>query len=64
MDAFEQFVRAGLELNGLAVDDVDLAVIRAADAVYGPGMRALAQADLRTVWAESDLDPSRPPVQP
>lgn len=61
MDAFERFVRAGLDLNGLPCDEVDIAVIRAADAVYGPGMRALAAADLRDVLPEVDLDPGRPP---
>ncbi len=64
MDAFERFVRAGLELNGLIVDEIDIAVMRAADAVYGPGMRALAAADLRKVFPEVDLDPSRPPRTP
>ena len=64
MDSFEQFVRAGLELNGLAADDVDIAVIRAADAVYGPGMRALLAADLRDVLPEVDLDPARAPRTP
>ena len=62
MDAFEQHVRAGLELAGHEVDDVDLAVMRAADSVYGAAMRALARADLTGVWAEPDLDPSRAPV--
>lgn len=62
MDAFEQFVRAGLELAGHAVDETDLAVMRAADSVYGPAMRALGQADLSGVWAELDFDPSRAPV--
>ncbi|MEA2349223.1 MAG: hypothetical protein QOG41_1801 [Thermoleophilaceae bacterium] len=61
MDAFERYVRSGLELAGIPVDDVDLAVMRAADAIYGPGMRALAGADLREVMPEIDLDPSRPP---
>jgi hypothetical protein len=61
VDAFEQYVRAGLELAGMQVDDTDLAVIRAADAVYGPGFQALAQADLRDVRLEADLDPSRAP---
>jgi hypothetical protein len=64
VDAFERFVRAGLELNGLIVDEVDIAVIRAADAVYGPGMRALAGADLRDVLPEVDLDPGRAPRTP
>ena len=61
MDAFEQHVRAGLELAGHEVDDTDVAVMRGADAVYGPGMRALAAADLREVWVEPALDPSRAP---
>ena len=54
-------MRAGLELAGMTVDDTDLAVMRAADAVYGPGFRALAEADLRDVVLEADLDPSRAP---
>jgi hypothetical protein len=62
MDAFERYVRAGLELQDIAVDDVDLAVMRAADAVYGPAFAALAKADLADEWVEPDLDPSRPPV--
>jgi hypothetical protein len=61
MDTFEQYVRAGLELQGMAVDDLDVQIIRAADAAYGPDMRALERADLRAVWPETDLDPSRPP---
>lgn len=61
MDAFEQHVRAGLELAGVTVDDTELAVMRAADKAYGPGFRALAEADLRDVMIEADLDPSRAP---
>jgi hypothetical protein len=61
VDAFERYVRAGLELAGVPVDEVDLAVMRAADAVYGPGMRALAAADLSGVVPELALDPGRPP---
>jgi hypothetical protein len=64
VDAFERYARAGLELNGLTVDEIDIAVIRAADAVYGPGMRALAAADLRDVMPEVDLDPGRAPRAP
>jgi hypothetical protein len=64
VDAFERYVRAGLELAEVPVDDVDLAVMRAADAVYGPGMRALAAADLREVLPEVDLDPGRAPRTP
>jgi hypothetical protein len=61
VDVFERYVRAGLELADVPVDDVDMAVMRAADATYGPGMRALAAADLREVMPEIDLDPSRAP---
>jgi hypothetical protein len=61
VDAFEQHVRAGMELAGMTVDDADMAVMRAADAVYGPAFEALANADLRDVELEADMDPSRPP---
>jgi hypothetical protein len=61
MDTFEQHVRSGLELQGVAVDDTDMAIIRAADAVYGPGFKALADADLAHVWMEPDLDSGRAP---
>jgi hypothetical protein len=64
VDAFETYVRSGLEQAGIPVDDVDVAVMRAADAVYGPGMRALAAADLREVMPEVDLDPGRAPRSP
>jgi hypothetical protein len=61
VDALERYVRSGLELAGEEADDIDLAVIRAADAVYGPAMRALDAADLSHVLPEPDLDPARPP---
>ncbi|HWH44668.1 MAG TPA: amidase [Thermoleophilaceae bacterium] len=61
MDAFERHVRSGLELAGVEVDEIDLAVMRAADAIYGPALRALGDADLVHVWEETALDPSRPP---
>ena len=61
MDAFEQHIRAGLELLGYDVDETELAVMRVADGVYGPQLRALVQADLRDFWPEPDLDPARAP---
>ena len=61
MDAFEQHVRAGLELLGYDLDETELAVMRVADGVYGPQLRALVEADLRGTWHEPDLDPSRAP---
>jgi hypothetical protein len=43
------------------VDETELAVMRVADTLYGPKLRALATADLTAVWPEPDLDPSRAP---
>jgi hypothetical protein len=62
VNTFEQHVRAGLELAGVEVDETDMAVMRAADSVYGAKMRALADADLNHVWVEPALDPSRAPA--
>ena len=61
MGSFEDFARAGVELAGLEVDEVDLAVMRAADASYGPALRALDAADLTDVRTEPDMNPGRPP---
>jgi hypothetical protein len=54
-------VRAGLEVLGYEVDETEMAVMRVADGIYGPRLRALVDADLTRVWAEPDLDPSRAP---
>jgi len=40
---------------------MELAVMRVADGVYGPQLRALVEADLIAVWPEPDMDPSRAP---
>jgi hypothetical protein len=61
MDPFEAFARAGVELAGFEVDEIDLAVMRAADASYGPALRALDAADLSGVRTEPDMNPGRPP---
>jgi hypothetical protein len=61
IDAFEQHVRAGLAVLGHDVEEAELAVMRVADGVYGPQLRALVAADLRAVWTEPDMDPSRAP---
>jgi len=57
----ERHVRAGLEVLGYEVDDAELAVMRVADGVYGPQLRALVAADLRAIWSEPDMDPGRAP---
>ena len=62
MDTFEQFARAGLEWQGQSVDDTDIEIMRYIDQLFGPELRALMAADLRGIWAESDLDPSRAPT--
>jgi hypothetical protein len=60
-DQFATFVRLSLARSGVETDDIDLAVIRVADAVYGPDREALMSADLSAGPVEHDLDPSRPP---
>ena len=60
-DQFATFVRLALARAGRDVDDTDLAVIRVADAVYGPDREALMAADLSGTPVEHDYDPSRPP---
>jgi hypothetical protein len=65
MDAGEQFdtlVRLTLGRYGIPVDEVDLAVMRAAEHVYGPDRDALLGADLSDIEPEHGLDPSRPPT--
>ena len=43
------------------MDEAELAVMRVADGVYGPQLRALVAADLSALWPEPDLDLSRAP---
>ena len=59
---FETLVRLALGRYGIVVDEVDLAVMRAAESVYGPPRDALLAADLSDVPPEHDLDPSRAPT--
>ena len=60
-DPFESYVRTGLERLGFASDDIDIAVIRATDSIYGPQIDALLSADLTGVRGEPEIDLSRPP---
>ncbi|MEA2473673.1 MAG: hypothetical protein QOE06_1588 [Thermoleophilaceae bacterium] len=62
MDAFEQQVRAAMELAEQDVDDTDIAIMRVADEVYGSQVRALLAEDLHDVKPELDFDPSRAPT--
>ena len=62
VDAFEQFVRAGMELADQTADDVDIAVMRAAEQVYGSRVRALLAEDVRHIKPELDFDPHRAPT--
>lgn len=62
MDSFERYATGGLELAGIPYEELDLQIMRVADSIYGPPLRALQAADLRHVEPEPDLDPSRPPA--
>jgi hypothetical protein len=63
-DQFDTVARLTLGRYGIPVDDVDLAVMRVAERVYGPGRDALLAADLSDVPPEHDFDPSRAPTPP
>ena len=63
-EQFETFVRLSLGRYGIEVDEVDLAVMRVAEEVYGPGRDAMMAADLSGIAPEHDLDPSRAPSAP
>ena len=58
---FETFARVAFGRMGVEVDDVDIAVMKVAEAVYGPDRDALMAADLSDIPREHDCDPSRPP---
>ena len=60
-DAFEEFVPAGLASLGIEADERELAVMRAAHAVYWPAIGALLSLDLGAVPLERDQDLSRAP---
>ena len=67
-DALNRCYQQGLVVDGdygpktrQAVINVQRRIGTAADGVYGPQLRALVEADLRGIWHEVDLDPSRAP---
>lgn len=55
-------MRAALAIRGFELDDTDLAVMRVADSIYGPDLRALLAADLADDWHEAAPDPGRAPA--
>jgi hypothetical protein len=59
---FEGFIRGGLGMFGIEPDDVDMAVIAAADGVWGAATRTLMTADLSKVPPEPNPDLSAPPA--
>jgi hypothetical protein len=64
MDTFERYARAAMEFEGLNIEESDVHIMRAANAAYGPDLKALEALDVRHIWSEPDLDPSRPPRGP
>jgi hypothetical protein len=58
------FVGAGLKLLELEADETELAVIEAVDALYGPPLQALVEAELDGVEPEPEVDPSHAPRSP
>jgi hypothetical protein len=60
-DGFQRFAGGGFELLGIEIDEVQLAVIAAADALYRPRIEALLGADLDDVEPEPNIDLSGPP---
>jgi hypothetical protein len=60
-DGFQTFAKTGLARLGIEVDDVELAVIEAADSLYRPHLDALLAADLDDVEPEPEIDLSEPP---
>ena len=62
MDAFEQWVRGGLEQAGVECTDLDVQIARFIQQVYGPELQALGELAMTGIWPEPDLDPSRAPT--
>jgi hypothetical protein len=60
-DSFERFARAGFERLGVELDETQMAIVRVAEAVYGPHIAALMEADLSGVRPELEMDLSRAP---
>jgi hypothetical protein len=61
-DPFDDFVRGGLELNGLGLQEGELDVIRTLHAAFAPAFDGLDAVDLSEIPPEVGLDPSRAPA--
>jgi hypothetical protein len=61
---FDSYVPAGLASLGIEVDEVDLAVMRAAHEAYWPAITGLMEVDLSGVKPELRVDLSRAPEDP
>jgi len=61
MDDFRQSAGAALKLAGVAFGEGDLELLEIVAQAFGPGIRALDEADLAELPLEGDLDPGRPP---
>ena len=61
-DAAGRFIRAGLELIELEADEVEIAVMEAADRLYRPVIERLLEAELDGADPEPGPDMSRPPA--
>jgi hypothetical protein len=57
----EAFLPAGLASLGIEVDEVEMAVMRAAHELYWPAIVGLLELDLSSVDPEPAADLSRPP---
>ena len=58
----DDFIPAGLASLGIEADEIELAVIGAAHAVFWPPIRELLELDLSAVTPEPRPDLSRPPA--
>jgi hypothetical protein len=57
----DEFIPAGLASLGIEADEIDLAVMNAAHAMFWPGIRELLSLDLAGLEPEPDPDLSRAP---
>lgn len=59
--AFQSYMEGALASFGIEADDTERAVMAGVWTLYRPGLERLLTADLSSVEAERDPDPSRAP---